>query len=66
MDGFCKIGRTDEAMELLKEALEMGLKPNIVAYNSLLNGYCKEGRPLKGFRLLEEMERWNFRSKSVP
>ncbi|XP_039135827.1 pentatricopeptide repeat-containing protein At3g22470, mitochondrial-like [Dioscorea cayenensis subsp. rotundata] len=56
IDGFCKVGRSDEARELLDEALEMGLVPNVVTYNSLIGGYCTEGRPLEGIRVLKEME----------
>ncbi|XP_006842489.2 pentatricopeptide repeat-containing protein At1g06710, mitochondrial [Amborella trichopoda] len=55
MDGLCKVGRSDEARELLEEAIHSGIKPNPIAYNALFNGYCKEGRALEGFSLLQEM-----------
>ncbi|KAL0929028.1 hypothetical protein M5K25_000967 [Dendrobium thyrsiflorum] len=58
MDGFCKVGRTDDAKELLEGALKLGL--TFATHNCLINGYCKEGRPLKSLHLLKEMEGYNF------
>ena len=37
-------GEIDRAKQLLDCMVEMGVKPNIVSYSSLLNGYCKKGR----------------------
>ncbi|CAI0423792.1 unnamed protein product [Linum tenue] len=56
MDGFCRVGRSDEAMELMNEALGMELQPTAVSFNALFHGYNKEGRPLKGIKLLQQME----------
>uniref|UniRef100_A0A0A0LF40 Pentatricopeptide repeat-containing protein n=1 Tax=Cucumis sativus TaxID=3659 RepID=A0A0A0LF40_CUCSA len=39
MDGLCRVGRSDEAMELLNEAEENGLKPSVVTFNTLFNGF---------------------------
>ncbi|KAL9421943.1 hypothetical protein AB3S75_034254 [Citrus x aurantiifolia] len=36
MDGFCKVGRSNEAMELLNEAIERGVTPNMVTLIQLL------------------------------
>lgn len=56
MDGLCKVGRSDEAMELLNEAIEMGLKPNVVTFNTLIQGYSREGRPMEGVSVLKLMK----------
>ncbi|KAK6932160.1 Pentatricopeptide repeat [Dillenia turbinata] len=37
----CKVCRTDEAMELMNEAIERGLVPSVVTFNTLFTGYCK-------------------------
>ncbi|KAK9188594.1 hypothetical protein WN944_019999 [Citrus x changshan-huyou] len=37
MDGFCKVGRSNEAMELLNEAIERGVTPNVVTLIHLHN-----------------------------
>lgn len=63
MDGFCKVGRSDEARELLNEAeVEMGLTPNVVTFNTLFQGYSREGRPLEGMSVLKLMKK----KKCVP
>ncbi|KAK6911130.1 Pentatricopeptide repeat [Dillenia turbinata] len=49
MNGFCKVGRTDEAMELINEAMERGLVPSVVTFNTLFTGYCEEGRAGEGW-----------------
>ncbi|KAG6433693.1 hypothetical protein SASPL_105308 [Salvia splendens] len=66
LKGLCYVGRieeaydvikrrSDEAFELLVEALRMKLTPSVVTYNTLFNGYFKEGKPLLGFGLLRRM-----------
>ncbi|XP_028808599.1 pentatricopeptide repeat-containing protein At5g41170, mitochondrial [Neltuma alba] len=60
MDGLCKVGRSDEARELLNEAEEsMGLKPNVITFNTLFQGYSREGRPLEGISVLKLMKKKN-------
>ncbi|KAF7825415.1 pentatricopeptide repeat-containing protein [Senna tora] len=60
MDGLCKVGRSDEARELLNEAeVKMGLTPNVVTFNTLFQGYSREGRPLEGISVLKLMKERN-------
>ncbi|XP_054782762.1 putative pentatricopeptide repeat-containing protein At3g16710, mitochondrial [Prosopis cineraria] len=60
MDGLCKVGRSDEARELLDEAEElMGLKPNVITFNTLFQGYSREGRPLEAISVLKLMKKKN-------
>lgn len=35
-------GRTDEVSKILKEMMKHAGKQNTVAYNALMNGFCKE------------------------
>ncbi|KAL5738962.1 hypothetical protein ACOSQ2_028142 [Xanthoceras sorbifolium] len=58
-DGFCKGGRSSEAMGLLNEAVERGLRPSVVTFNTLFNGYCKEGMAMEGFSVLRFMKERN-------
>lgn len=34
----------DKAVWVFDFIVDMGLKPNIISYGSLINGYCKKGR----------------------
>nr|AYM00875.1 pentatricopeptide repeat protein [Salvia miltiorrhiza] len=36
--------KMDEAVRIFQLAVNSGIKPNIVSYNSLMNGYCKKGQ----------------------
>ncbi|XVF29717.1 hypothetical protein REPUB_Repub15cG0146300 [Reevesia pubescens] len=65
MDGFCKVGRSNEAMELLNQAQEVGLVLNVVTFNTLFTGYNKEGRPQQGFRVLKLMKEKNCMPDSI-
>uniref|UniRef100_A0A2P2P6Y2 Pentatricopeptide repeat-containing protein n=1 Tax=Rhizophora mucronata TaxID=61149 RepID=A0A2P2P6Y2_RHIMU len=40
MDGFGRHGHLDEAMRLFKVMQEIGVDPNVVVYNCLLNVMC--------------------------
>ncbi|XP_010547878.1 PREDICTED: pentatricopeptide repeat-containing protein At2g13420, mitochondrial-like [Tarenaya hassleriana] len=40
--GWCKIRRIDMAERFLKEMVELGIEPNVVTYNVLLNGICRK------------------------
>ncbi|CAN6575979.1 unnamed protein product [Malus baccata var. baccata] len=53
------MGRSDEAMELLDEAMEIGLIPDVVSFNALFHGYCKEGRPMEGLNVSKKMKEMN-------
>ncbi|XP_015961282.1 pentatricopeptide repeat-containing protein At1g62680, mitochondrial-like [Arachis duranensis] len=57
MDGLCKVGLSDEAMGLLNEAVRVGIVPNEVTFNTLIEGYSREGRPLEGVLVLELMKK---------
>lgn len=41
MDGFCLVGRFEEANVLFDSMASKGCEPNAVSYNVLKNGYCK-------------------------
>ena len=38
--GWCKDGESSKAEKLLGEMLDVGVKPNHVTYNTLMDGFC--------------------------
>lgn len=40
--GWCKLGRIQMAQSFFKEMVELGIEPNVVTYNVLLNGICRK------------------------
>ncbi|KAK1578256.1 hypothetical protein Q3G72_028841 [Acer saccharum] len=51
--GLCKEGKVDEARKLIEERFGERCVPNIVFYNTLIDGYCKRGDVDKLFRELK-------------
>ncbi|KAF3334472.1 pentatricopeptide repeat-containing protein [Carex littledalei] len=41
ISGWCKTSRPDFARKLLEEMIDRGIEPNIITYNTLLNGLCR-------------------------
>ncbi|KAL5204377.1 hypothetical protein ABZP36_009248 [Zizania latifolia] len=39
--GWCKVNRNDMAQKFLKDMIDHGIEPNLVTYNILLNGICR-------------------------
>ncbi|CAK7323756.1 unnamed protein product [Dovyalis caffra] len=54
-DGFCGVGRTGEADVLLTRMNSEGVIADSVTYNSLINGYCKEGNMEKALEVYSQM-----------
>ncbi|KAK9162948.1 hypothetical protein Syun_003850 [Stephania yunnanensis] len=44
IDGYCKMGELGEASKLLVKMLDNGIAPDVVTYNTLTSGFCKERR----------------------
>ncbi|KAG5232079.1 pentatricopeptide repeat-containing protein [Salix suchowensis] len=64
---FCKSGKLEKAVEVLREMESVGitpnnlmgkngLEPNVVTFNSLIHGFCKEGRLHEANRSFSEMK----------
>ncbi|KAJ0044040.1 hypothetical protein Pint_17865 [Pistacia integerrima] len=49
--------RADDAYRLFRKMKESGCSPDFVAYNALLNGFCKLGRFDEAFALLKSFEK---------
>eukprot|EP01018_Ginkgo_biloba_P014209 Gb_19758 [translate_table: standard] len=56
LNGWCKVGKLEEARVVLDEMMELGFEPDIVAHNTLLNGYAKAGKIQEAFDFLNEMK----------
>ncbi|KAG8042824.1 hypothetical protein GUJ93_ZPchr0674g29024 [Zizania palustris] len=42
MNGYCKVGRLQEACDLFVQMINLGIKPDVIAYTVLLDGHLKE------------------------
>ncbi|KAI3981908.1 hypothetical protein MKX01_041171 [Papaver californicum] len=56
IDGLCKTGYVDEAVEQLKQMKADRQKTNSVEYNCLVDRFCKEGRLESALQVFNEME----------
>ncbi|KAI4370239.1 hypothetical protein MLD38_018609 [Melastoma candidum] len=54
VDGLCKEGRLEEALELLGAMRSKGFLPNNVTYSTLIHGLCGQGKCDEARALLEE------------
>ena len=55
IDSLCKDRLVTEALNLLYEMMSKGIQPNVVTYNSLIQGLCNFGRWREADTLLNEM-----------
>ncbi|TVU22562.1 hypothetical protein EJB05_32271, partial [Eragrostis curvula] len=56
VDGLCKGGYLEKALDLCETMQKEGLRPNIVIHNSVLNGLCQQGCLTEAFRLFDYLE----------
>lgn len=57
VDGLCKGGYINEALDLCGFAKSKGITLNIITYNSVINGLCRQGHIVDAFRLFDSLER---------
>ncbi|RLM92818.1 pentatricopeptide repeat-containing protein [Panicum miliaceum] len=62
VDGLCKGGYLEKALDLCERLKKEGLHPNIVIHNSVLSGLCQQGCLTEAFRLFDYLEN----SKMLP
>ncbi|MED6132820.1 hypothetical protein PIB30_022463 [Stylosanthes scabra] len=60
IDGLCKGGYLNKALDLCAFVEKKGITLDIVVYNSIINGLCHEGRLIEAFRLFDSLERLNL------
>uniref|UniRef100_A0A0E0JGQ4 Pentacotripeptide-repeat region of PRORP domain-containing protein n=1 Tax=Oryza punctata TaxID=4537 RepID=A0A0E0JGQ4_ORYPU len=56
VEGLCKGGYLEKALDLCESMKEEGIHPNIVIHNSVLNGLCQQGCLTEAFRLFDYLE----------
>lgn len=56
INGNCKINRIDEAMSLFKEMLQRSLSPDVVTYNTILQGFFRMGMCVTGREIFSKMQ----------
>ncbi|XP_078177134.1 pentatricopeptide repeat-containing protein At5g57250, mitochondrial-like [Carex rostrata] len=57
IDGLCKAGSIEKALDLCESMSERGICSNVELYNSILNGLCNQGCFVEAFRVLDTLER---------
>ncbi|RDY11633.1 Pentatricopeptide repeat-containing protein, mitochondrial, partial [Mucuna pruriens] len=65
IDGLCKGGYLNKALDLCAFVEKKGMKLNIVIYNTIINGLCHEGCLIEAFRLLDSLEKLNLVSSEI-
>ncbi|KAJ1378223.1 Tetratricopeptide-like helical domain superfamily [Sesbania bispinosa] len=60
IDGLCKEGYLNKALDLCAFIEKKGMNLNIVIYNSIINRLCHEGRLIEAFRLFDSLEKLNL------
>ncbi|MED6185778.1 hypothetical protein PIB30_060389 [Stylosanthes scabra] len=60
IDGLCKGGYLNKALDLCAFVEKKGITLDIVVYNSIINGLCHEGHLIEAFRLFHSLEKLNL------
>ena len=55
VDGLCKVGHMDKALDLCIFAKMKGITLSIITYNSVINGLCQQGCFIDAFRLFDSL-----------
>ncbi|XP_068668911.1 pentatricopeptide repeat-containing protein At3g61520, mitochondrial-like [Aristolochia californica] len=50
IDGFFNAGNTDESFKLFTQMMELGISPNEITLNTIIDGMCKHDRAMQLFR----------------
>lgn len=56
-DALSKLGRVEEAIELLREMMDKGMVPHVINYTTLIDGYLIRGEFVDALDLVDEMRR---------
>lgn len=57
VNGLCKRGYLNQALDLCSFTRKKGIALNVVSYNSVINGLCRQGRLMEAFRICDSLER---------
>lgn len=57
IDGLCKEGHVDKALNVCNFAQKKGFPLSVAIYNSVINGLCRQGCIVEALRLLDSLER---------
>ncbi|XP_043714385.1 pentatricopeptide repeat-containing protein At5g57250, mitochondrial [Telopea speciosissima] len=60
IDGLCKSGYLNRALDLCDTMKKKGIAPNIVTYNSVIYGLCQQGCLIEALRLFDSLEKVNL------
>ncbi|KAF3795527.1 Pentatricopeptide repeat-containing protein [Nymphaea thermarum] len=65
INGLCLQGRTVDALHIVEDMPDKGLKPYVVTYGTVIGSYCKNGQLEQAFFLLTELQ-WLWRRVLCP
>lgn len=57
VEGYCRLGRVDEAKTIIEQMKEKGFYPNVSTYGSLANGIAVARKPGEALLLWEEVKK---------
>ncbi|KAI6703132.1 hypothetical protein NL676_012268 [Syzygium grande] len=57
VNGLCKRGYLNQALDLCSFIRKKGIALNVVSYNSVINGLCRQGQLMEAFRLCDSLEK---------
>ncbi|XP_020575206.1 pentatricopeptide repeat-containing protein At1g74900, mitochondrial [Phalaenopsis equestris] len=56
-EGWCRLKRTANALDVLKEMVDSGLEPTLTTYNILLKGFFRAGQVKEGWEFFLQMKK---------
>ncbi|KAJ0798117.1 putative tetratricopeptide-like helical domain superfamily [Helianthus annuus] len=57
INGYCQLGKLEDARQVFDEMSDMGFSPNVSSYNTLIAAYVNRGLLATGVKLKVEMEK---------
>ena len=55
IDGFCRVGRLEDAVKVFNQIKEKELAPTVITYTTLIKGYYKEHHVDESLEYFKEM-----------
>ncbi|KAF5375111.1 hypothetical protein D9758_000173 [Tetrapyrgos nigripes] len=55
MEGYTRVGDLSGAVDVLRRAMRIGIKPNVVLFTILIAGYARQGNPDDAMRVFQQM-----------
>lgn len=66
LNGYGQVGDSEMGVRVYEEMMRNGLKADILTYNALILGLCKDGKTKKAAGFVRELDKENLVSNGVP